>query len=167
MIYLSTDHWQHSGLKLQWFLCPNYCEEEVNIHSAETNITVLGQSSSQSAHSHLLKRPGSGCSHGKASQSTTLPRGKCGCSHTSDTHQTHTAAVAANTLQLALQKRRRAWKDIASCGIFQFPCCRYSHHSLLQGTIVIPEWFPSELRGADVTWLQHITDYYLPHDSAI
>lgn len=137
-----TDHWWHGGLKLQRFLCPNYCQEEVNIHSAETNITVLGQCFPRSAHSHHAKQPGSGCSHRKASQSTALPRGKCGCSHTSDTDQTHTAAVTTNTLQPALQKRRRAWRETASRGIFQFPCCRYSPSQPTSGyhcdTNVIP-----------------------------
>lgn len=51
MTYLSTDHRLHGGLKLQWFLCPNYCQEEVNIHSAESNITVLDRCSSQSEQS--------------------------------------------------------------------------------------------------------------------
>lgn len=144
MICLSTDHWWHGGLELQRFLCPNYCQEEVNIHSAETNNTALDQCSSRSACSHHLKQPGSECSHRKASGSTALPRENCGCSHASDTHQTHTAAVTANTLQPAPQKRQRAWKEITSCGIFQFPCYRYSHHSLHHGIIVIPMWFPKQ-----------------------
>lgn len=54
MIYLSTDHWWHVGLKLQWFLCPNYCQEEVNIHSAEANIAVLGWYPSQSEQSFSI-----------------------------------------------------------------------------------------------------------------
>lgn len=153
-----TDHWWHGGLELQRFLCPNYCQEEVNIHSAETNIIVLGQCSPRSAHSHHVKQPGSGCGHRKASQSTILPRGKCGCSHTSDTHQTHTAAVTANTLQPALQKRWRAWRETASRSIFQFPCCRYSHHNLLQGTIVIPMWFPKQ--WAMGSWCDLTPAYY-------
>lgn len=101
MSYLSTDHWRHGGLNLQWFLRPNYCQEEVNIHSAERNITVLGRCSSQSEQSLSVTSNSHWVEVVIGRLSSLLHRlgKKWGCSHTSDTKQTHTAAVLANTLQ--------------------------------------------------------------------
>ena len=160
MTSLSTDHWRHGGLNFQWFLCPNYCREEVNIHSAESNIPVLGRCSSQPEQSFSVTSNSQWVDIVIGSLSSLLHRleEKWGCSHTSDTKHTHTAAVLANTLQPALQKGPRDRMKTASCGVCQFPCYKYSHRLLLQGANVIS--MVSQKQWAIGSWCELTPRYH-------
>lgn len=114
----------NDGLKFQQFLCPNCCQEKVNIHSAKINTAVRGRHSSQPEQAFWVASSGLWINAVIGGpQSAVQLREKRMCSYISDTKKTH--LVTMHVKQWAHQKEVGWWsgkpgKEKRFCGVHHF-----------------------------------------------
>lgn len=144
----------NDGLKFQQFLCPNCCQEKVNIHSAKINTAVWGRHSPQPVQAFLVASSGLSIN---ASLLCNL-REKRMCSYIRDTQQTHLVTVHVNVWQWALQKGVGWWsgkpgKEKRFCSVHHFYVL-YTSTSLLQATNMTSMGLQNKwLLWANVSWI--------------